>query len=49
MSTERIGETAMNHYVERVVDLTEPEANQIFNVTVEEARALLQIGKSDAV
>ena len=39
----------MNHYVERVVDLTEPEANQIFNVTVEEARALLQIGKSDAV
>lgn len=39
----------MDHYVERVVDLTEPEANQIFNVTVDEARALLQSGKPDAV
>ncbi len=39
----------MDHYVERVVDLTDPEANQIFNVTVEEARARLHSGKADAV
>lgn len=39
----------MNHYVERVVDLTEPEANQIFNITVEEARARLHSGNPDAV
>ncbi len=31
----------MDHYVERVVDLTEPEANQIYNLTVEDARKLL--------
>ena len=49
MSTEAIGEQAMDHYVERVVDLTEPEANQIFDVTFNEARALLQTGKPDAV
>ena len=39
----------MDHYVERVVDLTEPEANQIFNLTVEEARARLLAGALDAV
>ncbi len=39
----------MNHYVERVVDLTEPAANQIFNLTVEEARARLHSGNPDAV
>lgn len=39
----------MDHYVERVVDLTEPEANQIFNFTVEEARAHLLTGKAQAV
>lgn len=31
----------MDHYVERLVDLTEPEANQILNLTVDEARARL--------
>ena len=31
----------MNQYVERVVDLTEPEANQIYNLTADEARKLL--------
>ncbi len=31
----------MDQYVERVVDLTEPEANQIYNLTVEDARKLL--------
>lgn len=39
----------MNHYVERVVDLTEPAANQIFNLTVEEARARLHSGNPEAV
>ncbi len=39
----------MDHYVERVVDLTDPEANQIFNVTVEEARARLYTGNPEAV
>jgi asparagine synthase (glutamine-hydrolysing) len=36
-------------YVERVVDLTEPEANQILNQTVEEARAAVLSGVPDAV
>ena len=31
----------MHPYVERVVDLIEPEANQIFNLTIEEAKRLL--------
>lgn len=39
----------MDHYVERVVDLTDPEANQIFNLPVEEARTRLHSGSSDAV
>jgi asparagine synthase (glutamine-hydrolysing) len=39
----------MDQYVERVVDLTEPEANQIYNVTVDEARALLQSAEPEAV
>ena len=28
-------------YIERVVDLTEPEANQIYNLSVEDARELI--------
>ncbi len=39
----------MDHYIERVVDLTEPETNQILNLTVEEARAHLLTGRPDAV
>lgn len=39
----------MDHYVERVVDLTEPEANQIYNLTAEEAREHLLSGSPDAV
>jgi asparagine synthase (glutamine-hydrolysing) len=31
----------MNQYIERFVDLTEPEANQLYDLTVDEARALL--------
>lgn len=39
----------MDHYVERVVDLTEPENNQIVNLTVEAARRQLMTGLPDAV
>jgi asparagine synthase (glutamine-hydrolysing) len=39
----------MDRYVERVVDLTDPEANQVFNLTVEQARERLRSGSSDAV
>ena len=31
----------MDHYLERVVDLIEPESNHIYNMSVDEARALL--------
>jgi asparagine synthase (glutamine-hydrolysing) len=31
----------MHEYVERVVDLTEPEANQIYNLSVDDARELI--------
>jgi asparagine synthase (glutamine-hydrolysing) len=31
----------LEEYVERVVDLTEPEANQIYNLSVEDARELI--------
>ncbi len=40
----------MNHqYVERVVDLTHPEKNVIYNMTNEEARELLKLGNAEAV
>jgi asparagine synthase (glutamine-hydrolysing) len=40
----------VNHsYIERVVDLTDPRANQIFNLTVEEARSLLRDQPAEAV
>ena len=39
----------MDHYIERVVDLTEPDANHIYNFTVEEARQHLLTGQPDAV
>jgi asparagine synthase (glutamine-hydrolysing) len=39
-----------NHqYVERVVDLTDPAANQIFNFTIEEARQRLQDQPAEAM
>jgi asparagine synthase (glutamine-hydrolysing) len=49
MSIDAVENQVMDHYVEKVVDLTEPEANQIFGVTVDEARALLQAGTPEAV
>ena len=38
-----------HQYVGRVVDLTDPAANQIFNLTVEEARARLRDEPADAM
>src|SRR5262245_51822196 len=34
--------TGMDEYIERVVDLTDPAANQIYNLSVEDARELIQ-------
>ncbi len=40
----------MNHqYVERVVDLTHPEKNTIYNMTNEEARDLLKSGETEGI
>jgi asparagine synthase (glutamine-hydrolysing) len=39
----------VDHYIERVVDLVDPEVNQIFNLTVEEARARLHSGDPSSV
>ena len=39
----------MDHYIERVVDLTEADANHIYNVTIEEARNHLLTGKPESV
>jgi asparagine synthase (glutamine-hydrolysing) len=39
----------VHQYIERVVDLTEPEANQIYNLTTEEARRLLLESPADAM
>lgn len=39
----------VNHYVERVVDLTDPQDNQIYNFAVDEARQHLLTGSPDAV
>jgi asparagine synthase (glutamine-hydrolysing) len=39
----------MNEYLERVVDLTDPGANRILNMAVEEARARIQHGTPEAV
>jgi asparagine synthase (glutamine-hydrolysing) len=39
----------VQQYVERVVDLTEPEANQIYNLTLEEAQRLLLEQPADAI
>jgi asparagine synthase (glutamine-hydrolysing) len=36
-------------YVERVVDITDPDANQIYNLTTEEARSRLRDQSSDAM
>ena len=38
-----------NQYLERVVDLTDPSANHILNMTLEEARTRIQQGPAEAV
>jgi asparagine synthase (glutamine-hydrolysing) len=38
-----------DQYIERVVDLTHPENNVIFNMTSDEAREILRSGESEAV
>lgn len=39
----------MNQYIERVVDLIEPSANDIYNLAVEEARSVLLLRGADGV
>ena len=40
----------MNHqYIERVIDLTHPEKNIIYNMSNEEAREILKSGDTEAV
>ena len=39
----------LHEYVERVVDLTDPDANQIYNLTAEEARLRLRDQPADAM
>jgi asparagine synthase (glutamine-hydrolysing) len=39
----------MEDYIERVIDLTEPETNQIYNMTTEEARDLILQGPAQSV
>src|SRR5216683_4701392 len=42
-------ETMQQQYIERVVDLTEPEANQLYRLTIEEARETVLYGTGEAV
>ena len=39
----------MDHYIERLVDLTDPSANRIYNLTVEAARERVLRGSPEAV
>ena len=39
----------MDHYIEQLVDLTDPAGNQIFNMTVEDARERILRGTPEAV
>jgi asparagine synthase (glutamine-hydrolysing) len=46
----RYPEKAMQqHYIERVVDLTEPDANQIHGLSIEEVREIVLRQPADAV
>jgi len=47
---QRLLEGIVDHaYIERVVDLTDPDQNQIYNLTTEEASEILRDQPSDAV
>jgi asparagine synthase (glutamine-hydrolysing) len=39
----------MDHYIEQLVDLTDPSGNQIYNMTVEQARECILRGAPEAV
>ncbi len=39
----------MHEYIGRVIDLTDPERNAVYNMTAEEARAVVASGDADAV
>ena len=39
----------MDHYIEQLVDLTDPAANHIFNMTVDEARERILGGAPETV
>jgi len=39
----------VQHYVEQLIDLTEPSANQVYNMSVEEARDILQRSAAEKV
>ena len=39
----------MNHYIERVVDLLDPATNDLYDMTTEQARALLVQHGADAM
>ena len=39
----------MNQYVERVVDLTDPQANQLYNLSADDARAILLTQPAEAM
>jgi asparagine synthase (glutamine-hydrolysing) len=45
----KLEEMMHQQYVERVVDLTEPEANQTYGLSIEEARKALLHGSAEAV
>ena len=40
--TAILWETAVEHYVEQLIDLTAPDANQIYNLSIEDAREILR-------
>ena len=46
---ELFWESMHDQYIERVVDLTEPEANQIYRLSVEEAKEIVLHGSAEAV
>ena len=43
------GGTMQQQYIERVIDLTEAEANQFYGLTIEEAREIVLYGTAEAV
>ncbi len=39
----------MDQYIEQVVDLTDPAANRLYNLSLEEARQRVWLGSPEAV